>query len=66
MAFRESVGKETLELFATVLEVFGRVYRAQERVVIVLPSEARTASEVELRLAEWKREGAVKSWERTT
>ena len=65
VVFRQTVDVQTMEMFATVLEIFGRVYRTQHaRSLGVIPGDARKASNLTLQLREWQEEGAVESWAR--
>ena len=67
VVFRESIDLQTVEMFATVLEVFGSLYRTQTaRAIVVTPSGVRTARDLKLQLAEWEKEGAVESWSHAT
>lgn len=65
IVFRESVDLRTMDMFATVLEIFGSLYRTQAaRSLVVMPSNPRSARNLEVQLAEWEKEGAVESWNR--
>ena len=65
IVFRESVDLRTMDMFATVLEIFGSLYRTQAaRALVVMPSNPRSARNLEVQLAEWEKEGAVESWNR--
>lgn len=63
--FKDSVDLRTVDMFATVLEIFGALYRTQAaRAIVVMPSNPRSARNLEVQLAEWEKEGTVESWER--
>lgn len=65
IVFKESVDLRTMDMFATVLEIFGPLYRTQAaRALVVMPSNPRSARNLEVQLAEWQKEGAVESWNR--
>lgn len=65
VVFRDSVDPRTMDMFVTVLEIFGSLYRTQTaRALVVLPSNPRSARNLEVQLTEWEKEGAVESWDR--
>jgi len=68
VVFRESIDLPTVNMFATVLEVFGSLYRTQTapRAIVVMPSDERTARDLQLQLAEWEKEGVLESWSHAT
>jgi len=63
VVFKESIDLPTVEMFATVLEILGHVYRMQDaRAIVVMPPDARKAKDLKFQIAEWEKEGAVESW----
>lgn len=64
VVFKDSVDLRTMDMFATVLEIFGALYRTQAaRSIVVMPSNPRSARNLEVQLAEWEKEGTVESWD---
>ena len=67
VVFKESIDLLTVDMFATVLEFFGSLYRTPTpRAMVVTPSDSRTARELRLQLQAWQKEGALEAWSHAT
>src|ERR1051326_7993475 len=59
VVFKESIDLLTVDMFATVLEFFGSLYRTPTpRAMVVMPSDSRTAQKLKLQLQALHKEGA--------
>ena len=67
IAFKESIDLLTVDMFATVLEFFGSLYRTPTpRAMVVTPSDPRKAQKLKLQLQAWHKEGALEAWSHAT
>jgi hypothetical protein len=67
IVFKESIDLLTVDMFATVLEFFGSLYRTPTpRAMVVTPSDSRTAQKLKLQLQAWQKEGALDAWSHAT
>ena len=64
--FSQALDAETVDDFEVIIGIFGHTYRTNRPHAVVILADPSRATDLELQLAEWKKEGAVMSWSHAT